>query len=355
MTTIRVDASRKYDVLIGDGLLDRAGGYIRDAAGGHIAAIVTDDVVAGIYPERMNEALRGAGYETVIYKIKSGEASKNAYTYIRILDFLAENRLTRSDVVVAFGGGVVGDLAGFAAATYMRGIHYAQIPTTLIAAVDSSIGGKTGIDLDMGKNIAGVFYQPSVVICDCDLIDSLPPRIFTDGCAEVIKYAMIADHGLFRMLDDIPRPDLEAIITRCVSIKRDIVNEDEFESGARKLLNFGHTIGHAVEKLSGYKVSHGKAVAIGMAIETSIALNMRLCGLDCYRDLIALLHVYGLPYQTRFGAAELAQAALSDKKRRGDRITLVFPKRIGKCTMRDIAVGDLEGVFSLGLDNAAAL
>jgi len=348
MKTVKVSASKAYDVLIGPGLLDHAGEYIYNAAGGDAAAVVTDDVVAGLYSERVLTALHNAGYKTKIFTIPSGEASKNAHTYMDLLNFLADNRMTRADVIVALGGGVVGDLAGFAAATYMRGIQYVQIPTTMLAAVDSSVGGKTAIDLEAGKNLAGAFYQPHIVICDSQLIEKLPPYIFVDGCAEVIKYGMIADSELFSMLEDYPRLDLEDIITRCVGIKRDIVCEDEFETGIRKMLNFGHTVGHAVEKLSNFNVSHGRAVAIGMAVETLAAVKMRICGEDCYRGLVDLLHKFGLPYTTDHSAAELARIALSDKKRMGDKITLFLPKAIGKCISRDIKVGDLESVISLG-------
>ena len=349
MKTVGVNASKKYDVLIGAGLLDRAGEHVRSAAGGDIAAVVTDDIVAGLYLRRLLQTLSAAGYKTVIFTINNGEASKSVYTYIRLLDFLADNKLSRSDVVIALGGGVVGDLAGFAAATYMRGIPYVQIPTTLLAAVDSSVGGKTAINLDTGKNLAGAFYQPDLVICDYVLIEKLPPHIFLDGCAEVIKYGMIADDELFGILDGYPLLDLEEIITRCVTIKRDIVLEDEFETGKRMLLNFGHTVGHAVELLSDYTISHGKAVAIGMAVETLAAVKIGMCGEECYRRLAGLLQKYGIPNNTSYGPYELSRAAFSDKKRRGGMITLIVPKRIGECVLLEIESDDLRGVIELGL------
>ena len=349
MRSVRVRTSKEYDVIIGPDVIERAGEYIASAAGGDIAAVVTDDVVAGLYLERLLTALRSTGYNTTVYTINNGEASKNAHTYIKLMEHLADKKLTRSDVIVALGGGVVGDLAGFAAATYMRGIAFVQIPTTLLAAVDSSVGGKTAIDLETGKNLVGAFYQPNIVICDVAIIGNLPPRIFTDGCAEVIKYGMIADSELFRMLEGFPRFDYEEIITRCVMIKRDIVREDEFENGARKLLNFGHTVGHAIEQLSNYSISHGKAVAIGMAVITQAAVKMRMCDEECYRDLAELLHKIGLPYMTRYGADDLARAALSDKKRRGDKMTLIVPRKTGKCVMRNVNVEDLGGIIGLGL------
>ena len=350
MKIVRVNASKEYKVLIGADILDRAGEYIYGAAGGSAAAVVTDDIVSGLYLERTLASLRAAGYDTSVFTIRNGETSKNAYTYIKLAEHLADKRLARSDVIIALGGGVVGDLAGFAAATYMRGISFAQIPTTLLAAVDSSVGGKTAIDLEAGKNLVGAFYQPDAVICDVTVIERIPPRVYTDGCAEVIKYGMIADSDLLHMLDSSGKPDIEDIITRCVTIKRDIVCKDEFESGERKLLNFGHTVGHAVEQLSNYKISHGRAVAIGMAVETMAAVKMRMCGEDCYRGLIDILHRHGLPYNTRYSAEELARAALSDKKRKGDKLTLIMPRRPGKCIMSDVKIEDLESVIALGLD-----
>jgi len=345
MKTVRVRTSKSYDVLIGAGLLDRAGDYVYSAAGGNIAAIVTEDNVASLYLDRLERNLQSVGYETVAFKAKSGENSKNAFTYIRLLEFLAERKVTRSDVIVALGGGVVGDLAGFAAATYMRGVSYVQIPTTLLAAVDSSIGGKTGIDLDGGKNLAGAFYQPEIVLCDSSLLEKLPPRIFVEGCAEVIKYGMIADEELFRMLGSGQHLDLEDIVTRCVRIKRDIVSEDEFEKGTRKLLNFGHTAGHAIERLSEYKISHGNAVAMGMAIETRAAVRMGMCDEECLSEIVDLLHRFGLPYKTRYRADDMVRVALSDKKRKSSVITLSVPRRIGKCTLCEVEVGKLERLF----------
>jgi 3-dehydroquinate synthase len=270
-----------------------------------------------------------------------GEQSKSIETLASLLDFLAEHKVARSDTIAALGGGVVGDLTGFAASCYMRGIKFVQIPTTLLAMVDSSVGGKTGINLPTGKNLAGAFYQPEAVICDIDTLDTLPPDCFLDGCAEVIKYGILADRELFYTPI---RENQEDVIARCVEIKRDIVNEDEFEAGRRKLLNFGHTIGHAIEKLSGYTMAHGHAVAAGMAI---IA---RASGCCDALEITNMLERYGLPTSTAYGAEELAQACLSDKKRAGDYITMVFPERIGLCVLKNIPVGELESLIQRGLE-----
>ena len=349
MRTIRVGTTCEYDVFIGAGLLDRAGAYVANAAGGGFAAVVTDDVVASLYLERLLASLQSHGYGTAVFSVKGGEASKSGYTYIRLLEFLAWSGLTRTDVVVALGGGVVGDLAGFAAATYMRGVPYVHVPTTLLAAVDSSVGGKTAIDLEAGKNLAGAFHQPKAVICDHALLEMLPPRVFTDGCAEVVKLAVIADRELFSMLGAISSLDLEELVARCVTIKSGIVSEDQYDMGKRKMLNFGHTVGHAIESLSNYGISHGRAVAIGMAVETLAAVNQGLCGGGCYRELVDLLHKLGLPYATRFGADQICREALKDKKRSGGMMTLVVPERIGACALREVEVGDLERIIGLGL------
>jgi len=347
--TVAVKASSEYDVFIDAGLLERVGSYVSGIAEGEIAAVVTDDVVSELYLEKLLKSLHKKGFETPVFKVKSGEASKNAYTYVSLVEFLAESKLSHSDIVLAFGGGVVGDLAGFASATYLRGIPYIQIPTTLLAAVDSSIGGKTGVDIESGKNLVGTFYQPSAVICDLDLLEGLPPSIFTDGCAEVIKYGVIADSELFYSLKERPQFNLEEIVVKCATIKAEVVCEDEFETGRRKILNFGHTVGHAIEYLSNYNISHGRAVAIGMAIEARAAMKMGVCSDECYNELIDLLHRYGLPYTTRFSAQELSEAALSDKKRRGDKITLVFPEAIGCSVLRKADVVDLEEIIDLGI------
>ena len=350
MSIVQVTASKNYDIIISAGLLTSAGGHIRNVVKGGIAAIVTDDIVDGLYGAGLEKSLSNAGFATVKYVINNGEASKNAANFIALLNFFAENRMTRADVVVALGGGVVGDLAGFAAASYMRGTHFAQMPTTLLAAVDSSVGGKTAIDLGMGKNLAGAFYQPDVVLCDYALLDSLLPAVFADGCAEAIKHGMIADAALFEKFSGDVHGRIGEIITRSVEIKRDVVCQDEFEMGVRKLLNFGHTVGHAIETCSDYGVSHGAAVAAGMAVITRAAVKSGLCAEDCYSRLVETLEKNNLQYKTQYTAAELFTAALADKKRSGDTITIVLPERIGKCFTREIAVSDFEDFISLGLD-----
>lgn len=349
MATIAVNASKTYDIIIGTGLLDEAGSLIRKVSGGQAAAIVTDDNVAALYGKRLRDSLEKSAYRTVQYVFPPGEAAKSARTYLSLIDFLAAADFGRRDIVIALGGGVAGDLAGFAAATYLRGIRFIQIPTTLLAAVDSSVGGKTALNLSAGKNLLGAFYQPDLVLSDVSLLSTLQPEVLRDGWAEVIKYAVIAGGELCESLDMPIDAQLENIIARCVEIKRDIVAEDEFEKGKRKLLNLGHTIGHAIELLSEYRTSHGQAVAAGMAIVTRAATCMGICEAGSMKGILRLLRRYGLPESTSYTAAQLASACLSDKKREGDFLTMVFPLKIGECLLKKIPVNELETVISLGL------
>jgi 3-dehydroquinate synthase len=353
MKTIQVKASKTYNVYIGTGLLERAGELIRPVLRGEAAMVVTDDAVAPLYLERLKAALAGAGLRVYEHVVPRGEASKNAENYLKLLSAMAERGITRADAVIALGGGVTGDLAGFAAATYMRGIGFIQIPTTLLAAVDASVGGKTAIDLPQGKNLAGAFYQPDAVVCDVSLLDTLPEPVFQDGMAEVVKYAFIAETPLLEMLKSPVKPKLEDIIALSVSIKRDIVCADERESGERKLLNFGHTIGHAIEKCSGYTVPHGRAVAAGMAVITRAAVRAGLCLSEVSVSLEELLLRHNLPVDTHFSARELAEAALADKKRSGDAVSLVLPVSPGRCVIREMPTDALEAFIAPALGKSA--
>ena len=349
MKTITVNASKSYDVIIGSDFLTKAGAMIREKAGGQTAAIVTDDNVSALYGKTAEDSLKNAGYRVVNYIFPHGEESKNSETFFSLINFLAAEKLSRTDVIVALGGGVTGDIAGFAASTFKRGTRLVQIPTTLLAAVDSSVGGKTGINLNEGKNQLGTFYQPDLVLCDVSLLSTLPPQVYSDGIAEVIKYGIIEDSELFNLLEKEIKEKIEEVIYRCIKIKRDIVSEDEFEQGGRKLLNFGHTVGHAIELLSDYKVSHGHAVAVGMAVETRAASSMGICNEQCLQDILSILDLYGLPGATEYSAKELANACLSDKKRDGDNISMVFPEKIGKCIIKEIPIGEVEPVIKAGL------
>lgn len=348
MYAIMAAGARPYEVLVGSGLLEQAGERIRRATGCTAAALVTDDTVGALYGDRVQNALEQAGCRVVRFIFPHGEESKNMGTYAQLLGFLAESRLTRADAVVALGGGVVGDLAGFAAATFLRGVPLVQLPTTLLAAVDSSVGGKTAVDLPQGKNLAGAFHQPSLVLCDCDTLSTLPDDVFRDGCAEVIKYGAIGDADFFHSLNRPVQQQRQPVIARCVQMKSDIVSRDEHDKGERQLLNFGHTIGHAIEQCSHFSVSHGSAVAIGMAHMTRAAYRMGLCDRSCAEELEALLQAYELPIQTDFAPGELTNAALSDKKRAGAQMALVLPKAIGHCILHRIPVEELGNIIQKG-------
>lgn len=350
MTTVTVRASRPYEVTIGRGLLDAVG---RQAAGqwkGRSAAVVSDSPVAPLYLDRVKDSLEQTGFQVHPFVFPAGEDQKNGGTYLKLLEFLAARRLTRADGLIALGGGVVGDLAGFAAATFLRGIGFLQLPTTLLAAVDSSVGGKTAIDLTNGKNLAGAFYQPQAVLCDLDTLDTLPAEVFADGCAEVIKYGMIGDPALLARLETADfRADPEELVARCVAQKRDLVEQDEFDTGARQLLNLGHTLGHGVEACSGYTVSHGRAVAIGMTLVTRAAVAFGRCPAEVLPRLRRLLERYGLPDATAYSAQALYEKTLSDKKRSGDTISLVVPIAWGASQLVRIPVSELPAWIERGL------
>ena len=352
MTTVRVSASTDYDILIAPGILPSAGERVRALLPkAQKAALITDGNVKRLHAEPVMQSLANAGLEVCAMHIPPGEQSKTGERYLAILGWLSEKGLTRSDVVIALGGGVVGDLAGFAAATYLRGVPLVQIPTTLLAMVDSSVGGKTGIDLAAGKNLAGAFYQPSLVLCDTNVLATLPQNIFQAGCAEVIKYGMINSAELLTQLrGDALAERPQEIIAQCVGIKRDIVQMDEHDRAERMLLNFGHTIGHAIEKLSGYEVSHGMAVAAGMAIDTQAAVKQGLCPPECLDLLKLLLIRYRLPASTHYPAYAIYQAALSDKKRSGNEITIVVPCALGGCRLETIKTGALLDWIEMGMN-----
>lgn len=344
MITVTVTASKTYNIHIGSGLLSRLGAEISSLAKVQSVCIVSDTNVWPLYGEAAVQSLMDAGFNTTSFVFPAGEMSKNGDTYLRLLNHLAENHITRSDLIVALGGGVVGDLAGFAAATYLRGIRFVQVPTTLLAAVDSSVGGKTAIDLSAGKNLAGAFWQPSLVLCDTDTLNTLPENFFRDGCAEVIKYGILYDLELFSHLETYGlRFDREWVIARCVELKRNVVMADEFDTGERMKLNLGHTIGHGVEAASEFTVSHGFAVAIGTAI---------VCRASCCSDanrITELLKAFGLPTETDIPADILYSATLSDKKRSADTISLIIPERIGTCHIVPTPVNELKSFIGAGL------
>ncbi len=351
MTSVTVRASRTYNVQIGKGLLASAGDSLAALLPPpRTVTVVSDDTVFALWGETLVGSLSRAGYTVKEFVFPHGEASKNPKTLLSLWQALADEGLTRTDCLAALGGGVVGDMTGFAAATYLRGIPFVQFPTTLLAMVDSSVGGKTGIDLPAGKNLVGAFNQPIGVFCDTDTLATLPDDIFSDGCAEVIKYGYINDPTLLSALETDFSADPEAVIARCVADKRDVVEQDEHDLATRQLLNLGHTAGHAVEACSDFAISHGSAVAIGMVLMTRAAIARGLCEPDVLPHMTAMLKRYGLPTDCPFGAKELAAVAMKDKKRAGTSITLVLPCRIGESVLHKLPASELEAFLALGTE-----
>ena len=339
MEIIRVSASSEYDVIIGKNILASLGEKSLGLFGKSRAVIVTDSNVAPLWLEKAKQSLEDAGIDTVSFIFPAGEESKSKETLFELLEFMAQNKLTRSDFAVALGGGVTGDMTGLAASLYLRGIPFVQVPTTLLAAVDSSVGGKTAVNLAAGKNLMGAFYQPSLVLCDTETLSTLSPETFADGMAEVIKYGVIFDKDLFENVKNgNVNSDLEKIIARCVELKRNIVAEDEFDKGNRQLLNFGHTMAHSIEKCSGFEISHGSAVAIGMVIAAKASFSLGWSDEDCTNAIIEANKNNLLPCECSFSPEALNDAALSDKKRTGDSITFVVPRKIGECYLKKIPV-----------------
>ncbi len=350
MRVIDVRVREGYQVLVGSGLLPQLGGEMARVGRRGSAMLVSDDNVAPLYLKTAKESLEKAGFRVCSFVFPHGEENKNLQTYASLLNALAEEKLTKSDTVVALGGGVTGDLSGFAAATYLRGLGFVQVPTTLLAASDSSVGGKTAVDLPAGKNLAGAFYQPDLVLMDVDTLRTLPEEEYACGMAEVVKHGVLGDRRLFDQVKQGPgRFDEEAVIARNVQIKAEIVAEDEFDEGKRQLLNLGHTIGHAVEKASGLTVPHGQAVAIGMAVAARAAWRMGLSEENCAPEIEQALVNNHLPIRCPYGPEELLKAALSDKKRRGDTIHLILPRRIGECYRHGVDVSEIGAFLEAGL------
>lgn len=349
MQTIPVQASSSYDVIVGRNLLSACGESIRRVTKAKKAAIITDDTVAGLYLKTVIASLKESGFEVASFDFPAGEASKNSRTLLRVYDFLAAAEITRSDVIIALGGGVVGDLTGFAAATFLRGVDFVQIPTTLLAQVDSSVGGKTAIDLPSGKNLVGAFKQPKCVLCDIDTLSTLPQEVFEDGMGEVIKYGMIRSASLFEKISSGDIQDcLEDVIAECISIKRDVVEADEFEKGERMLLNFGHTLGHAIEKYYDFTgISHGKAICIGMSVFTHFAEKQSLCKEGSLDRLKDCLKKYNLPDATEIPLNIAAPLCLNDKKRHSDTLHIILCSEVGKSFVHTLTIPDFYTFLEL--------
>ncbi len=334
MTEIQISASRTYDVVIGRGLLSQAGQRIAPLIRGRNAVIISDSNVFSLYGQAVQKSLESAGFAVNTAVFTAGEENKNPQTLLDLLNQVGGFGLTRSDVIVALGGGVVGDMGGLCAALYLRGIPCVQIPTSLLAMVDSSVGGKTAVNLDSGKNQMGTFTQPHLVLCDLDCLDTLSPQVYAEGMAEIIKYGMIRSKTLLnQLLKGDMQKEIEDVVAQCIAIKRDVVNSDERDVGERQILNFGHTVGHAIEALGHYQIFHGEGVAMGMAILTRGCVKLGMCDPQCLQILETLLEKYHLPQHTDFTPEALYSATKSDKKRAGKAITLILPDEIGNCVL----------------------
>ena len=324
-----------YDILIGKGLLRRLPLLLAERRLEGAIAIVTDTNVGPLWSEPLREAL-GAGRPTTVITLPAGETHKRLQTVADIYHELVAAGLDRRGLVLALGGGVIGDMAGFAAATYLRGVRFIQAPTSLLAMVDASVGGKTGVDLPEGKNLVGAFKQPEVVIIDVDLLATLPPGEFRNGLAEVIKHGIIGDPELFAQLEGDGIPSLESLVARALRVKTAIVQRDPFEQGERAFLNLGHTFGHAIEQVSGYQIPHGQGVALGLVASAELAAVRGDCAPVLADRIRALVERLGLPVRTSgFDPAAVLAAMRADKKRQGGRLRFVLPHELGRVAVHD--------------------
>lgn len=321
MKTITVKTSKPYEILIGENIINQINVNLKSIIKSKTIVVITDDIVKKLYYNQLKIQL--SEFNLLVFTIKNGENSKRIETVFEIYNFLFENNITRSDLIIAFGGGVVGDIAGFVASTYQRGVDYIQIPTTFLSQIDSSVGGKTGINLPTGKNIIGTFYQPKLVICDTAFLKTLKEINFLDGISEAIKCGLIKDKYLIDLIDDYQN-NIEDIICRCIGIKKDIVELDEFDKSQRMLLNFGHTIGHAIESYFNYeKYSHGQAVAIGMY------QIVKKHNIELGEATKEILIKNNLPYECKISNEELFNLCCKDKKRTQNSINIVLLESVG--------------------------
>lgn len=349
MRNVHINAGnggKGYDVVIGSGLLSESGERIRKILRADKVAMFTDSSVNIIYGDKIEKQLADAGFETCRYVFPAGEGSKDFGTVASFIDFMAEQHMSRRDAVVALGGGVAGDMGGFAASIYLRGIEFIQIPTSLLAAVDSSVGGKTGVDIAAGKNLVGAFWQPSLVLCDTDTFETLGNDQILDGTAEILKTGAIRDAELFRRAAEGDIISMaEEIVEICVRIKGEVVDADEKEAGLRKILNFGHTMAHAIEKYSDFGISHGKAVAVGMLMITKAFERMGMTASGTYDMLLNVISEKG--FETEYDAPldELCNLAASDKKAGGGHISLVYIPEIGRADTFDVSLEKLYDIM----------
>lgn len=349
MKKLRVNVGAGYDIFIEKGLLSSCGEYIKNVTEAKKVCVISDTNVFPIYGDKVCQSIEEQGFEVLTYVFEAGEASKTTSTVISMVEFLAQNELTRGDIVVALGGGVCGDMAGFAAAIYLRGIDFVQIPTSLLAQVDSSVGGKTAVDLPQGKNLCGSFHQPVLVIIDPDTLDTLTPHFFSDGMAEAIKTGCIKSAPLFDRIEKEDAKDfIEDMIFDCVSIKAGVVERDEKEHGERALLNFGHTAGHSIEKLHNFStISHGEAVGIGMVMITAAGEANGITAAGTSDRIAAVLKKYGLLTKDENSLSDIIENMNADKKRTSDSINFTLLHSIGDSFNQKIKYEEIPKFFGL--------
>lgn len=338
---IRMDLKNAYDIEIGSKIIEKLNLFLQENYKNSKILIISDDLVYKIHKEKLIKELDGFFYKEFI--IKNGENSKSTENLIKILEFAAQNQYRRSDLIIAFGGGVVGDISGLVASLYLRGIDYISIPTTFLSAIDSSVGGKTAVNLKAGKNLCGTFYQPKKVFIDTDFLKTLSDYYFNDGLAEAIKYGMIRDKSIF---DEISKENvsktyenLPSIIKKCLDIKKDVVKDDEKDFGIRQILNYGHTFAHAIEKNSNFEISHGHAVALGMKIMVKNFYE------SFYDDFIKVLKKYNLDKEIEFDTEKILKVCMVDKKSRNDRINIIVVRNLGTCEILNIDLKDLRKIY----------
>ncbi len=353
--------SRSYNVHVGCGILDGIGAVTRQSAGGERACIITETNVGPLYAARVEASLAEAGYQVSTLTFPAGEQNKRLSTLETLLEGLAEAELTRDDVVIALGGGVTGDMAGLAAAMYLRGIQVVQAPTSLLAMVDSSVGGKVAVDLVHGKNLCGFFWQPSAVVADVECLHSISRELYTDSIGEVVKHAVLADPAMLDELtsrpmngEDYPDELIASIVARNVSIKRDVVNADEKERGLRQTLNLGHTIGHGIEAASDFALGHGSSVAAGLCCMARAAYAKGWCKPETRDAIIAAMAAQGLPTDTDLDHDVIFDYMTHDKKRHGDTMNIVVPEQIGRVSVRKVTLAELRELVDLGCGIEAA-
>ena len=349
MKKLTVNVNTPYDIIIEKGIIADCGKYIKAVKECRKICLISDTNVFPIYGDTVKTSLEDEGYEVCTYIYPAGEESKTTDTVIKMVEFMSQNELTRGDLVVALGGGVCGDMAGFAAAIYLRGIDFVQIPTSLLAQVDSSVGGKTAVDLPTGKNLCGAFHQPRLVLIDSNTLDTLTPHFFSDGMAEAIKMGCIKSASLFeRIENENAREIIDDVIFECVSLKAGVVERDEKEHGERALLNFGHTAGHAIEKLHNFTtISHGEAVGIGMVLVSQAGENNGLTEKGTAERIANVLEKYNLPTTDTNSVSDIISAMNADKKRTGDSIKFVFISEVGNGFINPIENENIPAFFGV--------